>query len=129
MREAFNQRYPGEKINQKIKSPLEPGDHPELDTSEFLDEDGVLIYQSLVGSMQWAISLGRWDIQTAVMTMSSFRAQPRIGHLQRVKRIYTYLMNQDYYKIRFDTTEPNYETVEVKKYDWSNTPYGKSYED
>ena len=44
MREAFNQRYPGEKIDQKIKSPPKPCDHPELDTSEFLDEDGTLIY-------------------------------------------------------------------------------------
>ena len=29
--------------NTKVKSPLEPGDHPELDTSPFLDEDDTQI--------------------------------------------------------------------------------------
>ena len=72
-------------------SPLEKGDHPELDTSEELDNDGIQKYQSMIGSIQWAISLGRFDIQTATMTMSRFRIAPRKGHLERLKRIYGYL--------------------------------------
>jgi hypothetical protein len=62
----------GEKAKLNVYSPLEKGDHPELDSTEFLDMDGVQIYQSLIGSMQWAISLGRFDIATAVMTLSSY---------------------------------------------------------
>jgi hypothetical protein len=46
----------------KYQSPLEEGDHPELDTSKFLCEDCTQKYQSLIGSMQWLITLGRWDI-------------------------------------------------------------------
>ena len=65
-----------------VSSPLEKGDHPELDDSHLLDEDGIEKYQSLIGSLQWAISLGRFDVQTAVMSMSSFRSAPRIGHLE-----------------------------------------------
>ena len=80
----------GSKPKANISSPLEKGDHPELDDSEFLDEEGISRYQSLIGSLQWAISLGRFDIMTAVMTMFSFRAAPRKGHLDRVKRIYSY---------------------------------------
>ena len=38
--------------NTKVKSPLESDDHPELDTSPFLDEDDTQIYQSLIGAMQ-----------------------------------------------------------------------------
>ena len=76
MEDAYKQ-YFKEMPNQKHKSPLVKGDHPELDTTEFLDQDGIDIYQSLIGAMQWAISIGRWDIQSAVMTVSSFRAQPR----------------------------------------------------
>lgn len=53
---------------------LYPGDHPELDTSHFLDEEKIQMYQSLIGAMQWEEYIGRWDIQFAVMTMSSFRA-------------------------------------------------------
>jgi hypothetical protein len=41
----------------------------------------------LIGAMQWAASLGRIGVTTAVMTMSSFRAAPCKGHLDRVKRI------------------------------------------
>jgi len=74
-----------------ISSPLEKGDHPELDTSNLLEEDKIKVYQSLIGSLQWAVSLARMDIATAVMTMSSFRAAPRVGHLERTKRICEYL--------------------------------------
>ena len=58
------------------QSPLVPNDHPELDESDFLDEDGIQQHQCLIGQLQWLISLSRWDIQTAVMTMSSHRAAP-----------------------------------------------------
>ena len=129
MEDSYNQRFPGEKLNRKISSPLEPGDHPELDTSEFLDQDGTEIYQSLIGAFQWAITIGRWDIQTAVMTMSSFRAQPRVGHLLRVKRIYNYIINRRHYLIRFNVKEPNYNDVPENRSDWSNTPYGNEKED
>jgi hypothetical protein len=61
---------------------LESNDHPEIDSSEFLDEEDIQKYQSLIGAMQWAISIGRFDIAVNVMTMSSFRASPRHGHLE-----------------------------------------------
>ena len=57
-------------------SPLEKGDHPELDDSELLDATSIQNYQSLIGSLQWAVSLGRFNIATAVMSMSSFCALP-----------------------------------------------------
>ena len=61
-------------------SPLEKGDHPELDTSDELGEVDIKKYQSLIGALQWAVTVGRIDITTAVMTMSSYRVNPRIGH-------------------------------------------------
>ena len=75
----------------KVSSPLEKNDHPETDTSPLLDDDGVTKYQSLIGVLQWAITLGRFDIATAVMSMSGFRVAPREGHLLRVRRICGYL--------------------------------------
>ena len=68
-----------------VTTPLEKGDHPELDTGDELDEEGIKKYQSLIGSLQWAVTLGRLDIMTSVMSLSSFRACPREGHLRRVK--------------------------------------------
>jgi hypothetical protein len=45
--------------------------------SDYLDDTETQRYQSLIGAMQWAISIGRFDIITAVMILSSFRAMPR----------------------------------------------------
>ena len=84
-------------------SPVDKDYHPELDTSEFLDDEGIQQYQSMIGSLQWLISIGRWDIQTAVMSLSSFRSQPRIGHLNRVKQIYRYVYRTRHYCIKFRT--------------------------
>ena len=60
-----------------VTSPLEKNNHPELDESEFLDTNGIQQYQSLIGSLQWAVSLGRLDVTNGVMTLSGFRAIPR----------------------------------------------------
>ena len=81
----------GEKPKEHYSSPLEKGDHPELNTSDLLVADGIQKYQSMIGAMQWAISIGRFDIATAVMSLSSFHVTPRVGHLERCKRIYVYL--------------------------------------
>jgi hypothetical protein len=46
----------GQKLSRRVLSPLDPKDHPELDTSKFLDLTGTQQYQSLVGVFQWAVS-------------------------------------------------------------------------
>ena len=66
----------GSKPSQSVSSPLEKGDHPELDISELLEEKDIQVYQSLIGGLQWAVSLGRMDITTAVMTLSGFHVAP-----------------------------------------------------
>jgi hypothetical protein len=81
----------GEPPKHNVSSPLEKGDHPELDTSEFLDKMGIKTSQSMIGALQWMVTIGRFDILTAVTTMSSFRAAPRVGHLERLKKIYGFL--------------------------------------
>jgi hypothetical protein len=106
-------------------SPLEKGDHPETDNSPLLDDDGVRDYQSLIGTLQWLVSIGRFDIHTAVMTMSSFRAAPRQGHLERVKRIFGYISKMRHAAIRVRTEEPDYSDVPSFDYDWSRSVYGE----
>ena len=116
-------RLYGEYPSRKCNSPLEKGDHPELDDSELLDEDGIRQYQSLIGSLQWTISLGRFDIATAVMTMSSFRVAPRRGHLDRVKRICGFLYKFKEACIRVRTEIPDYSDLPVPEYDWTRSVY------
>ena len=79
------------------------------------------MYQSLIGCMQWSLSIDRWDVGSAVMTLSSFQAQPRRGHLERAKRVYSYLKRFKHFKIR-----PNFDdTPHIPDYiDWGDTPYG-----
>ena len=90
----------GEKPKELYSSPLDKGDHPELDTSDLLDANRIQKYQSMIGAMQWAISIGRFDIATAVMSLSSFCVAPRVGHLERCKRIYAYLSKTRHAAIR-----------------------------
>ena len=100
----------GEKVKngRRIHAPLEPGDHPELDTTELCDDDDKAKYMSMVGSLQWAVTLGRIDIAAAVMTMSRFRVNPRKGHLERLKRIYSYLQHFKKSSIKFNVEIPDY---------------------
>ena len=57
-------------------SPLERNDYPEVDETDELDAEGTVKYQSMTGALQWAISLGWFDILTAVMTITRFCACP-----------------------------------------------------
>jgi hypothetical protein len=66
---------------------LKNGDHPELDLgdSELLDAKGIMIYRSMIGALQWAVTNGHFNINTAVMTLSRFCVAPIGGHLNRTK--------------------------------------------
>ena len=121
---ANYERLFGEPPKQNMHAPLEKGDHPEMDTTELLDMDNTKIYQSLIGGLQWIVTIGRFDIMVAVMTLSSFRAAPRKGHLERVRRIYGYLSKMRHATIRVRTTEPDYSDLPVKELDWARTVYG-----
>ena len=112
------ERMFGSKPKTTYSTPLEKGDHPELDTSKELDDDSIKNYQSLIGALQWVITLGRLDIATAVMTMSSFRVAPRQGHLDRLKRIYGYLSKMRHGAVRFRTGSPGFSAIPRTEYDW-----------
>jgi len=110
-------------------SPLTTGDHPELDTSELLNEDDQKVYQSLIGALQWVIQIGRFDIQTAVMTLSRYHTMPRQGHLDRVKRIHGYLSKMRHATIKIRTDTPDYSNIPVKLYDWEYSCYADAKEE
>jgi hypothetical protein len=119
----------GSKPKTTYSSPLERGDHPELDISEELGIDGIKQYQTLIGAAQWLVSLGRLDIATAIMTMSSFRVAPRQGHLDRVKRIYGYVSKMRHGSIRFRVGVPDYSAIPLPDNNWAKTIYGNVVEE
>ena len=55
---------------------------------------------SMISQLQWAITLGRCDILAQVMSMCRFRLAPKIGHLERKKRLYGYLAKTKHNALR-----------------------------
>ena len=108
----------------KAKSPLEKNDHPELNNSELCNEEQIMKYMSMIGQLQWAVTLCRYDIQAHIMSMSRFRLAPKIGHLERMKRFYGFLAKTKHYAIRYRTKELDYSQLPKQNYDWTRTVYG-----
>ena len=69
MESFFNEDPP-----KGYKTPLDKNDHPELGTSEILEGDMAAKYLTMVGQLQWLVTLGRFDIHAQVATMSRFTA-------------------------------------------------------
>jgi hypothetical protein len=49
---------------------MSPNAHPELDTSDLLDETGTQQYQKIIGIGQWLVVAGRFDINYARSSLS-----------------------------------------------------------
>ena len=82
----------------------------------------------MVGQLQWLVTLGRFDIHAQVATMSRFRAAPRQGHMDRLKRIYSYAIRTKDYAIRCRTEQPDYSFLPDQDFDWTYSVYGDVHE-
>ena len=78
----------------------------------------------MIEQRQWLVTLGRFDIHTQVTTMSRSRTAPRKGHLERIQRIYGYVLKTKHYSTRYRTEEADYSYLPNMKYNWSYTVYG-----
>ena len=94
--------------------------HPELDESELLPPQQISIYQSLIGSANWIITLGRFDIAYAINTLSRYSMAPREGHLQAMKKVFGYLRSFPKGKILIDVNDPPIRRIADtgKVHDW-----------
>ena len=61
-----------------------------------IDDDRTNYYQSLIDILCWAVELGRIDINVHTAMMSSFMAQPHVGHFEQVLHIFAYLKRHDH---------------------------------
>ena len=71
-------------------TPMSEADHPELDDSPLMDLEGISKYRSMIGSLNWILTLGRFDIAFALNAMSRYNMAPREGHAKAVTRIFWY---------------------------------------
>jgi hypothetical protein len=76
----------------------------------------------MIGSLQWAFSLGRFDIQAVTMTMSRFRKAK--GH-----HIYGYLRQFKSAATRVCVDKPDFSTRPIQEFDWVQNIYGKVQEE
>ena len=81
-------------------------------------------YLTMVGQLQWLVTLGSFDIHAQVATMSRFIAAPRQGHMDRLKRIYSYAITMKDYGIRFRADQPDYSFLPDQDFDWTYSVYG-----
>ena len=104
---------------------MEKGEHPGIDASQCLDQNGIQKHQYLIRVIQCDISLDRLDINTTVMTLASFRAESREGNLDRAKKVVFYLVKFKHATIIITTEEPELSFIFVTPYDWEDSAYGK----
>jgi hypothetical protein len=105
---------------------LDKGIQPELVTSKFLDDVATQRYQSLVGALQWAIFVSWQNINTVVMSLSSFHPMPRKGHsMDRVKRMYGYLVMMKDTVIRIRVEELGLSALPILSFGWEKSMYIK----
>ena len=101
-------------------SPMEPEDHPELDESPFLTGERIAQYQMLIGCGQWAVTLGRFDIQYTVNTMARYGMHPREGHEKRMLRMFGYLKFRPKLRIAANPAPACYENFQFSDgNDWT----------
>ncbi len=92
---------------------------PGLDVSPVLDPDQANYFASLIGVLRWAVELGRIDIYVNVSMTSSHLAQPRIGHMEQVLHIFSYLKHHEQSTFVFDPNQVNWDETQFQKYDWT----------
>ena len=76
---------------KKQNVPFSEEYHPELETSELLSPPEISKYKSLIGSGIWLITLGRFDIQYAISTLSQYSMAPCASHMTALHCIFGYL--------------------------------------
>ena len=68
--------------------PMETSYHPELDDMNYLSDAAALTYRMMVGSLNWLVTLGRWDIHYVTQMMSRYYGMmPHEGPLDAMQQL------------------------------------------
>ena len=113
-------------------SPIDHEDHPELDNTMLCGPEDTAKFQSLIGACQWMISLCRFNLAQAVMSLSQFHNAPKQGHLECLKQVCGYIRKFPHAAIQFRTDIPNHEDTFGNipaKYEWMESIYGSPTKD
>jgi Reverse transcriptase (RNA-dependent DNA polymerase)/gag-polypeptide of LTR copia-type/Integrase core domain len=105
---------------KSVRTPLEPNSKL-CRTEDGETCDDVKLYQSMVGSLLYAMRGTRPDIGYAVTKLSQFCSNPSHIHLIAVKRVMRYLQGTKEYKLHYGTSDNQIlELVGYSDADWAN---------
>jgi len=107
---------------KQSRTPMKEDYHPENDTTELLGPIKAAQYRSMIGSANWCVTLGRFDIQYATNTLARFNIAPRQGHYDALVRLIGYLECTASAKIVLDHSQRDH-----SKYDFTISPFWKEY--
>ena len=99
-------------------SPEDPNYSPELDETPLLGLEHHSQYRMIIGSLNWLVTLGRYDIYHAASTMARYGMAPREGHLNATKCILGYLRAYLKISIHYDARRPDFSHYKTTTYNW-----------
>ena len=108
----------GLRLPSKCPSPFTHGYKPEMDCTAELKTAGVQRFQEIVGSLRWAIEIGRVDILLETSLLSKHLALPREGHLEQALHVVGYLKSHKKLRLLFDSGFPKVKEKWFQQYDW-----------
>ena len=102
-----------------MKTPMNESYHPELEESPLLNSEDHTLFCALIGSANWMITLGRFDIAYAISSLSRFSMAPRKGHLEALYRVFGYLKKFPSGKVIIDPHPMTFTDLKFEEYDWT----------
>jgi hypothetical protein len=110
----IDKRLPG-----SVSTPLSSGYRPELDVSAPWMTAFTNWYQKLIGTLRWAIELGRIDIHLSVTILAQYLVKQRVGHLDQVFHVFAYLKSHLRSRIVMDPSKPLVDETYFIPADWT----------
>jgi hypothetical protein len=84
---------------RESKFPRIEGLQPESDAAQLLTSEMATQYRAIIGSLNWEITIGRFDLMYATNTLIHFSLIPRFGHLEATRGILEYLKKKSDHRI------------------------------
>jgi hypothetical protein len=105
-------------LKTRAPSVLPSGYRPELDATEYCDDELANYYQQQIGVLRWTVELGRINICAEVLMLVAFTAAPRLGHFDAMLHMFAYLHHHPRLRLVFD--DHYFDSIEKPaKHDWS----------
>jgi hypothetical protein len=103
---------------RKYNAPMDKEYHPEADETDFLGEKDASLYRGLIGSANWMITLGRFDIAYATNAMARFGMKPRQGHLKAMLHLFGYIKKYQNGQLLVEANYMDWSPYKTEAHDW-----------